>query len=87
MSLVTPVRRRQPVLAAATVAARERGRPGQAYNLADDLPATWQEVHTAMAEAFEAPPPRRLPRWLGAAASKEVPWRSHRRSGAGTRSA
>jgi hypothetical protein len=114
--------------AAATVAALERGRPGQAYNLVDDLPATWQEVYTAMAEAFGAPPPRRLPRWLfrlaapyvasfaidtsmrvsnakakaelgwrpayrtyhdgiGAAASKEVPWRSHGRSGAGTRSA
>jgi len=114
--------------AAATVAALERGRPGQAYNVVDDLPATWQEVYTAMAEAFGAPPPRRLPRWLfrlaapyvasfaidtsmrvsnakaeaelgwrpayrtyrdgiRAAATKEVPWRSHGRSGAGTRSA
>jgi nucleoside-diphosphate-sugar epimerase len=50
--------------AAATVAALEHGRPGQAYNLVDDLPATWQEVWTAMAEAFGAPPPRRVPRWL-----------------------
>jgi len=114
--------------AAATVAALERGRPGQAYNVVDDLPATWEEVYTAIAAAFGAPPPRRLPRWLfrlaapyvasfaidtsmrvsnakakrelgwrpafrtyrdgiGAAASKEVPWRSHGRSGAGTRSA
>lgn len=115
--------------AAATVAALERGRPGQAYNVVDDLPATWQEVYTAMAEAFEAPPPRRLPRWLfrlaapyvasfaidtsirvsnakakaelgwrpayrtyrdgirAAATRREVPWRSHGRSGAGTRSA
>jgi nucleoside-diphosphate-sugar epimerase len=114
------------LLAAATVAALEHGRPAQAYNVVDDLPATWQEVYTAMAEAFGAPPPRRLPRWLfrlaapyvasfavdtsmrvsnakaraelgwqpafptyrdGIRAMKEVPWRSHGRSGAGTRSA
>jgi nucleoside-diphosphate-sugar epimerase len=50
--------------AAATVAALEHGRPGQAYNVVDDLPAGWQEVYTAMAAAFGAPPPRRLPRWL-----------------------
>jgi nucleoside-diphosphate-sugar epimerase len=111
--------------AAATVAALEHGRPGQAYNVVDDLPATWQEVYTAMAEAFGAPPPRRIPRWLfrlaapyvasfastprcacptqgqgrarlapafptyrdGIRAMREVPWRSHGRSGAGTRSA
>jgi nucleoside-diphosphate-sugar epimerase len=114
--------------AAATVAALERGRAGQAYNVVDDLPATWQEVYRAMAKAFGAPPPRRLPRWLfrlaapyvasfavdtsmrvsnakakaelgwqptfptyrdgiRAAATGEVPWRSHGRSDAGTRSA
>ena len=50
--------------AAATVAALEHGRPGQAYNLVDDLPATWQEVYTAMARALGTPPPRRIPRWL-----------------------
>ena len=50
--------------AAATVAALEQGRPGEAYNLVDDLPATWQEVFTAMARAFGVPRPRRLPRWL-----------------------
>jgi nucleoside-diphosphate-sugar epimerase len=50
--------------AAATVAALERGRPGQAYNIVDDQPATWSEVFTAMAAAFGAPPPRHLPRWL-----------------------
>ena len=50
--------------AAATVAALEQGRPGQAYNLVDDLPATWQEVFTAMARAFGTLPPRRVPRWL-----------------------
>jgi nucleoside-diphosphate-sugar epimerase len=50
--------------AAATVAALERGRPGQAYNVVDDLPASWQEVFTTMARALGAPPPWRLPGWL-----------------------
>jgi len=50
--------------AGATVAALEQGRPGQAYNLVDDRPATWQEVGTALAGAFGTPPPRRLPAWL-----------------------
>ena len=40
--------------AAATVAALEHGRPGQAYNLVDDLPATWREVYSTMARAFGA---------------------------------
>ena len=50
--------------AAATVAALERGRPGQAYNVVDDLPASWQEVYATMAKALGAPPPRHLPGWL-----------------------
>jgi nucleoside-diphosphate-sugar epimerase len=50
--------------AAATVAALEHGRAGEAYNVVDDRPATWQEVFTAMAAAFGAPPPRRLPGWM-----------------------
>ena len=37
--------------AAATVAALEHGRPGEAYNIVDDLPATWADVFTAMADA------------------------------------
>ena len=37
--------------AAATVAALELGRPGQAYNIVDDRPASWQEVFSAMARA------------------------------------
>jgi nucleoside-diphosphate-sugar epimerase len=102
-----------------------RGRP---YNIVDDLPATWREVYTAMAEAFGDPPPHRVPRWLfrlaapylasfaigtsmrvsndkakaelgwrpvyptyregiQAMTTMEVPWRSHGRSRAGTRSA
>ena len=50
--------------AAATVAALEHGQAGEAYNVVDDRPATWQEVFTAMARAFVAPPPRRLPGWM-----------------------
>jgi nucleoside-diphosphate-sugar epimerase len=50
--------------AAATVAALERGRPGQAYNIVDDQPATWREVITTMAEGFGAPSPRQVPQWL-----------------------
>jgi nucleoside-diphosphate-sugar epimerase len=50
--------------AAATVAALEHGRAGEAYNIVDDLAASWQEVFTAMAAAFGAPPPRTLPGWL-----------------------
>jgi nucleoside-diphosphate-sugar epimerase len=49
---------------AATVAALENGRAGNAYNIVDDEPATWAQVFTAMARAYGAPPPRRLPRWL-----------------------
>jgi len=50
--------------ASATVAALENGRAGQAYNIVDDQPATWQEVITAMAEAFGAPRPRQVPHWI-----------------------
>jgi nucleoside-diphosphate-sugar epimerase len=46
---------------AATVAALEHGRAGQAYNVVDDQPASWLDVFTAMAKAFGAPRPRRLP--------------------------
>jgi nucleoside-diphosphate-sugar epimerase len=50
--------------AAATVDALEHGRPGQAYNVVDDQPATWREVFTAMAAALGVPRPRNLPPWL-----------------------
>lgn len=50
--------------AAATVAALEHGRPGQAYNVVDDRPASWREVFTTMATAFGAPPPPVLPAWM-----------------------
>jgi nucleoside-diphosphate-sugar epimerase len=50
--------------AAATVSALEVGRAGQAYNVVDDQPASWQELFTAMAADVGADPPRRLPRGL-----------------------
>ena len=50
--------------AAATVAALESGRPGEAYNIVDDRPASWLEMFDAMAESLGAPKPRRVPRWL-----------------------
>jgi nucleoside-diphosphate-sugar epimerase len=49
--------------AAATVAAIEGGAPG-IYNVVDDAPATVAELLPALASAFGAPPPRRLPGWL-----------------------
>jgi len=50
--------------ASATVAAVERGRRG-VYNVVDDDPAPVSEWLPAVAEAVDAKPPRRLPRWLG----------------------
>jgi nucleoside-diphosphate-sugar epimerase len=47
--------------ATATVAAIERGRPGQVYNVVDDQPATWAEVMDALAAAVGARAPRRVP--------------------------
>ncbi|GAA3123538.1 NAD-dependent epimerase/dehydratase family protein [Streptomyces rectiviolaceus] len=49
--------------AAATVAALERGRGGEAYTVVEDLPATWGEVATATAAARGGRAPR-LPSWL-----------------------
>jgi len=49
--------------AAATVLAVERGGTG-VYNIADDDPAPVREWLPAIAEAIDAPPPRRVPRFL-----------------------
>jgi nucleoside-diphosphate-sugar epimerase len=48
----------------ATVAALERGRPG-IYNVVDDEPAAVREWLPALAVAFGAKSPRRVPRWAG----------------------
>ncbi|WP_147918426.1 NAD-dependent epimerase/dehydratase family protein [Ruania zhangjianzhongii] len=50
--------------AAATVAALARGRAGQAYNIVDDTPATWQEFIDAVAEAHRTPRPLSVPGWV-----------------------
>ena len=50
--------------AAATVAALQRGAPG-IYNVADDEPAPVCEWLPFLANAIGAPPPRRVPSWLG----------------------
>jgi nucleoside-diphosphate-sugar epimerase len=50
--------------AAATSAAIERGRRG-IYHITDDEPAPFAEWLPQLAAALGAPPPRRVPRWLG----------------------
>jgi nucleoside-diphosphate-sugar epimerase len=49
--------------AAATVAALDAA-PGSVYNVVDDTPASWREVHEARASAFDLPEPTRVPSWL-----------------------
>jgi nucleoside-diphosphate-sugar epimerase len=53
-----------PDAARATVAALERGRAGQAYNVCDDEPAPWGTFISAVANTFGAPPPLRVPSWI-----------------------
>jgi nucleoside-diphosphate-sugar epimerase len=50
--------------ASATVAALERGRSGEAYNVADDEPVSWGEFFGTVAKVFSAPQPREVPRWI-----------------------
>lgn len=49
--------------AAATVAALERSRAGETYNIVDDSPATWREFIDAVAEAHRTPHPLSFPGW------------------------
>jgi len=51
--------------AGAALAALERWTPGEVYNVCDDEPAPVREWLPAMAAAIGAPPPRRVPRWVG----------------------
>ena len=51
--------------ASATVAAMERGRPGEIYNIVDDEPADVSEWLPALAILVGARPPIRVPAWLG----------------------
>lgn len=50
--------------AAATVAALDFGRSGEAYNVADDCPLGFDDNIRAIAQAAGAPEPRRIPGWL-----------------------
>jgi nucleoside-diphosphate-sugar epimerase len=50
--------------AAATVAALEHGRGGEAYNIVDDEPAPWRDLFRTAAAHLGAPPPKSLPGWI-----------------------
>jgi nucleoside-diphosphate-sugar epimerase len=50
--------------ASAAVAALTRAKKGEAYNIADDVAASWRELQEASAIAAGAPMPRALPPWL-----------------------
>jgi nucleoside-diphosphate-sugar epimerase len=50
--------------AAATVAALEKGRAGQAYNIVDDEPVRWADYMDALAAELGVRRPRRVPVWL-----------------------
>lgn len=49
--------------AAATVAALDRGRAGEAYNIGDDHPPTFAEFLGSIAASEGAKPPLRIPAW------------------------
>jgi nucleoside-diphosphate-sugar epimerase len=51
--------------AGGTLAALERGRRGEIYNIVDDEPAPTRDFIPAIAEALGAPKPMRIPAWLG----------------------
>jgi 2-alkyl-3-oxoalkanoate reductase len=51
--------------ATATVAAVERGEPGNIYNIVDDEPAEVSELLPTLATLVGARPPIRVPTWLG----------------------
>ncbi|GAA1900102.1 NAD-dependent epimerase/dehydratase family protein [Asanoa iriomotensis] len=47
--------------ASATVAALEKGKPGNAYNVVDGVPVTWGDLLDEMAGLVDAKPPVRVP--------------------------
>jgi nucleoside-diphosphate-sugar epimerase len=51
-------------LATATLAAIEKGRPGEIYNIVDDEPAPTREWLPYLARSLGAKPPRHVPAWL-----------------------
>jgi len=53
-------------VASGTIAALERGREGEIYNVCDDDPAPVREWLPLLARTLGAKPPRRIPPWLAA---------------------
>jgi 2-alkyl-3-oxoalkanoate reductase len=53
-------------VATGTIAALERGREGEIYNVCDDDPAPIREWLPLLARSLGAKPPRRIPAWLAA---------------------
>jgi nucleoside-diphosphate-sugar epimerase len=51
-------------LATSTLAAIERGRPGEIYNIVDDEPAATKEWLPYLAQQLGAKPPRHVPAWI-----------------------
>ncbi len=58
--------------ASATLAALERGRSGEVYNIVDDEPVAWRDYLTHAARELGAPSPFRVPVWLVRLASPYV---------------
>ena len=50
--------------ASATVAALERGKGGEAYNVVDDTPAPFADVALEVAKDFKTKTPRTVPAWM-----------------------
>jgi nucleoside-diphosphate-sugar epimerase len=50
--------------AAATVAALERGKPGEAYNIVDDEPVPYKDFFTFLCQRAHLPMPFSLPGWM-----------------------
>lgn len=55
--------------ATAMVAAIERGKPGEIYNVVDDQPVAWRDYLETFAALLRAPRPFSVPRWVGALAA------------------
>lgn len=51
-------------IAQAVVAALERGKPGEVYNIVGDEAASAWTLATVVARSIGAPPPKKMPRWL-----------------------
>ena len=49
--------------ASATLAALD-AEPGSVFNIVDDTPASWRDLHEERAHAFELPDPTRVPSWI-----------------------